>query len=324
MIIPTPAINHRPRFPQEMLHIVDKLKTQRHRSSTRRNYYAIWKTFNEFIIKLDVKPKDWESRKVLYAAYLADKKRNSQTIKSYVCAIKAIPLENNIRVKEDTFVPHVLTKACHIHNNTVSIRLPIHKDLLGLLLKTAENHFLQCNQPYLSSLYRTLSVTAYFGLFHVGEMTCSDHCLLVRDVHSATNKQKLLFVLHSSKTHNKGSKPQFIKICSKPNHNYNPTQTKPDSFCPYAIINNYINLRPGFQNDTEQFFVFADNSTVHPRHMHLKLCYLLNLAGIDSRLYSTHSFRIGRCGDLLKMGLSVETIKQIGSWRSNAVFKYLH
>ena len=43
----------------------------------------------------------------------------------------------------------------------------------------------------------------------------------------------------------------------------------------------------------------------------------------DDTLYGTHSLRSGRTCDLYKLGLSVETIKKIGRWKSNAVFRYL-
>ena len=36
--------------------IVEQLKLQRHRQSTKDNYYGIWKTFNQFFIRLDIKP----------------------------------------------------------------------------------------------------------------------------------------------------------------------------------------------------------------------------------------------------------------------------
>ena len=63
--------------------IVDKLKGQRHRKTTRDNYYGIWKTFNEFFIKLDVKPKNWEDRITLFVAYLIDNNRKSMTIRIF-------------------------------------------------------------------------------------------------------------------------------------------------------------------------------------------------------------------------------------------------
>ena len=56
-------------------------------------------------------------------------------------------------------------------------------------------------------------------------------------------------------------------------------------------------------------------------HNHLK--FMLQKLKLNADLYNVHSLRIGHCGDLLKMGVSVETIKKIGRWKSNAVFNYL-
>ena len=66
--------------------IVDKLKVQRHRATTRKNYYGIWRSFNKFFIRLDKKPKKWEDRIVLFVGYLIE---NNRTInyhqKLYFC-----------------------------------------------------------------------------------------------------------------------------------------------------------------------------------------------------------------------------------------------
>ena len=42
--------------------IVEKLKLQRVRDSTKKNYYGVWKLFNDFFIQLDEKPNNWEDR----------------------------------------------------------------------------------------------------------------------------------------------------------------------------------------------------------------------------------------------------------------------
>ena len=68
------------------------------------------------------------------------------------------------------------------------------------------------NQPYLLALYKAMYVTAYYGLFRVGELTLSEHVVKAVDVHQGKNKDKLLFVLHTSKTHTRESKPQTITI----------------------------------------------------------------------------------------------------------------
>ena len=67
-----------------MKNIIENLKVQRHRSSTQANYYAIWKMFNQFFVKLDVKPKTWEERLILVVGYLVHKQLKANTINSYV------------------------------------------------------------------------------------------------------------------------------------------------------------------------------------------------------------------------------------------------
>ena len=49
----------------------------------------------------------------------------------------------------------------------------------------------------------------------------------------------------------------------------------------------------------------------------------LHLSGFDNGLYGVHSLCSGRAGDLLHLGISVETIKKLGCWHSNVVFRYL-
>ena len=69
-------------------------------------------------------------------------------------------------------------------------------------------------QPYLAHLYCALFSTAYYGLFHVGEITSGSHPVQVQNVHIGRNKNKVLFILLTSKTHGLYSKPQTIKITS--------------------------------------------------------------------------------------------------------------
>ena len=53
----------------EIRQMVEKLRTQCHRDSTRQNYYSVWKSFNKFYLHLDVRPTLWEDRIVLFVAF---------------------------------------------------------------------------------------------------------------------------------------------------------------------------------------------------------------------------------------------------------------
>ena len=54
----------------EMRQVIQQMQMNRHRPSTKRNYFGIWKVFNNFIVKLDAKPKQWGQCLTLFVAYL--------------------------------------------------------------------------------------------------------------------------------------------------------------------------------------------------------------------------------------------------------------
>ena len=155
----------------EVLNIIEKLKMSRVRNSTKKLYHQVWNSFNEFFIRLDSKPDSWEDRLVLYVGYLADRNRKSQTIKSYISAIKNILADDGIVLNTDKFLLTSLIRACRYKNDAVRTRLPIHKGLLNIILKYTDKHFNNLGQIYLKKLYKALFATSYYGLFRVGELT---------------------------------------------------------------------------------------------------------------------------------------------------------
>ena len=304
--------------------IVDSLKMDRIRDTTKKNYYAIWKLFNQFFIKLDVKPDAWEQRLVLFAGFLAGQNKKATTIKSYVSAIKAVLLNIDVEINEDRFLLNSITRACSYRNDVARTKLPIHKGLLKLLLQELGRMF--DAQPYLRWMYQALFSTAYFGLFRVGELTKGDHPIRASDVHIGLNKKKLLILLRTSKTHWKSAKPQIVKINSydiNVKKSQSATHNKGNfNYCPYLMLKKYAGVRRSFKSVEEMFFVFRYRSPVLVHHFRKVLKQALLNCGFDSRLYCCQSFRSGRAGDLLDMGLSVETIKKLGRWKLNAIYRY--
>ena len=186
---------------KEIQLLVDKLKTERNRNSTRKTYYGIWKSFNEFFIKLDEKPVAWEDRLVLYVGHLVSLNRKANTINSYISAIKSVLLDDGIVLNEDKYLLSSLTHACRYRNNsTVRTRLPISKPVLAVLLEQTDNYFLDKGQEYLAILYKALFASAYYGLLRVGEITKGSHPVLAPDVHIGKNKK--INSLHSENIQN--------------------------------------------------------------------------------------------------------------------------
>ena len=373
-----------------MERIVDTLRLEHNQGSTNRNYYCVWRQFNNFVVSLDRKPGKWEDCLTLFIGYLINEGRKSATIKSYMSAIKAVLMHINICLNQDQYLIASLMKACRFVNDHVRMRLPIHKAMMKILLDTTADYFDQ--QPFLKALYQALFTSAYFGLLRVGELTSGEHPIKACDVQIGTNKNNILFILQTSKTHWTDTAPQMVKIVGTPirkatkvtdlticpfqmiilrvgeltsgehpikacdvqiGTNKNNilfilqtskthwTDTAPQmvkivgtpirkvtkvtdlTICPFQIIKNYLAMRRPAHTRTEQFFVFSDGSTVKDYLMRNTLSKILHLAKFNHTVYSTHSFRIGQSCDLLKMGISVETIKKLGQWKSNSVFKYL-
>ena len=186
------------------------------------------------------------------------------------------------------------------------------------------------DQPYLWIMYNALFVTTYFGLFRVGEVTSGTHPIKAHDVQIAGNKSKLRFILRSSMMHGPYNKPQIITIVStmssmtkKATARNSKSSSQWSDICPFAIIQKFINIRKSYKSLDEPFFIFRDRSQVTPSHMRLTFQSCLKSLQLNYKNYRLHGIRAGRALDLLNMGVSVETIKQLGRWKSNAVYAYL-
>ena len=279
-----------------------------------------------FSIRLDVKPDNWEDRLVLFVGFLIEDGKKSSTIKSYISAIKSVLKKDGVEISENKYLLGSLTKACKYVNDQVYVRLPIQKGLLNLILKEIEQLFEERNQVYLKNLYLALFSTAYYGLFRIGEVAEGTHTIKARDVHVGDNKQKMLFILRTSKTHWSDSKPQTVKIVST-KLPYQCFRVKGsghlNQFCPFTLLRNYMAIRETYHSRAEHFFVFRDRAPVPQQQVRDLLRISLDKCGVDSKLYGFHSFRAGRSVDLYHLGLDVSTIQKIGRWRSNSVYQYL-
>ena len=173
-------------------------------------------------------------------------------------------------------------------------------------------------QPYLELLYKTILAIGYYGLFRIGELvTPGEHTMKARDLYLGKNKNKILIVLYSSKTHDKESYPQEIKITGRDNVKSNRF------FCPFQLIKQYKRLRGPYQSEVEPLFIHQDKSPVTDVQLRNLLKTLIERIGLNKEFYDVHSLRIGRSSQLFQLGYSVQHIQIVGRWKSNAVYKYL-
>ena len=232
--------------------VVDQLLARQTRDSTSRTYQSVWRQFNLFLVNLDKMPDSWENRATLFIGYMVQRGMQSSTVKSYVSAIKKILITDGYKWQDSEILLSSLARACKLKNDSVRTRLPIHVSLLEMLLFEIQRIFRKRCQPYLEKLYLALFTLGYYGLMRVGELTQSPHVAKARDVHLAINKQKLLVVLYSSKTHSAGNRPQKIKITAI------GKEMRKRNFCPFKILADFIDVRGSYLDDLEPFFIFRD------------------------------------------------------------------
>ena len=176
---------------------------------------------------------------MLFAAFLIDNELQSSTVKSYLSALRSVLTEDGYKLKEDLFLVSSLTGVCKLKNDTLTVRLPIHKELLRVLLNETCKYFLDKGQKYLEVFYSAILISAYYGMLCIGEVTKSPHVLLAKNVHIGVNKNKIMFVLTTSKTHGQGDLPQIIKISGKTTDTNNmhekcgTNSNFPKNYCPF-------------------------------------------------------------------------------------------
>ena len=238
---------------------MERLQNEKHRSTTKATYHAIWTSFNSFLTRLDVLPKSWEERLSIYITHLIIEGAKSSTIKSYVSAIRSVLRDDGYELMEPKLLFTSLTRACRLNNDRVLTRLPIHRSLLDLILFEVQNIYENENpQIYLSKLYQCMFLLGYYGLLRIGEMASGTHPVKAKDIHTSEVKQKILLVLFTSKTHGVYAHPQKIKIWADTHYKA--------SFCPFKVTHEFLTQRGDYLEDHEPLFVFGDRSPVRPAH----------------------------------------------------------
>ena len=90
--------------------------------------------------------------------------------------------------------------------------------------------------------------------------------------------------------------------------------------CPVSAILAYVAVRPAVAGP---LFVFKDGSFLTRERFVSCIRRALSAAGIDTRGYSGHSFRIGAATTAALAGIEDSTIKMLGRWESSAYQRYL-
>lgn len=262
------------------------------KKGTQKTYRTAYLDFTKFNLSLDNMPELLDDQLAIYIAYRIEKGDYSSTLESYLAGIKSMLSADGIQINTRTARLRALIKACKYQNDRVIQRMPIKEALLVRIIRQVDLMF--DNQPYLSSLYKSMLVMGYYGMMRVGEMAKGDHPVLARDVHLAHDRKKVQIILRTSKTHGLGDQPQYVKFDSYDSRSYLYNK----HFCPFEVVREFLSTRGPKQNDDDMLFVFQDNSPVKPYQLSAVLKRALKRLNIDPSDFGTHSLRIGHATQL--------------------------
>ena len=229
------------------------------------------------------------------------------SITTYITAISFVHKMANVHDPTAKFcVQKLLCVVNKLHGRDDS-RLPITLILLSRLNSSLDSAV--CNKYHRVLLQAMFSI-AFFGLCRIGEITKQPDGLvsLFNNQVSINSDYLLLTIVHFK--HNKAKRPIVLKIHRQVDN----------SICPLLAMINYLSVRPPQDGP---LFCFPDGKPISRNFFTKNLKFCINFCGLDSKQYSSHSFRIGGASYLASLGLSDTQLRTMGRWDSNAFLRYI-
>ena len=247
----------------------------------------------------------------LFISYCFATGYSPSTIATYVSGISFYHKIHNLEDPTAVFIVKKLLEGFRRTRQRRDVRAPITVAILQKVCSVLPDI---CFSTYESCLFKAAYLVAYFGLLRVSEIVFTNQInanrpLLYSDVQVTDGSQAVLISIRVSKTKQSGA-PTILRI---------PRSGNP-SLCCVTAVQNYLHLRPCHP---QYFFSHMNGSPLTRSQFTGVLAKAIRCLGLPIQVYTSHSFRIGRASDLASKGLSNETIKQLGRWKSDAVERYI-
>lgn len=245
---------------------------------------------------------------VHFIAFISIKNLAYNTAKSY---ISAIAFQCKILDKNDV-TQHFIVKKClegmrRLKSRSDS-RLPITENILQNIILTLPG--ISYNK-YEEKLFKAAFVTAFWGLFRVGELTmCQgknvDQLISIDDL--KLDKGHIIVLVRFSKNDQTGRGAE-VKL-----------ERSGDQICPVSCLNEFLEVRPKIPGP---LFCHFNGKTVTRYQFTAVLAKSLSFLGLNTHKFTSHSFRIGRASSMATQGHSSEEIMLKGRWKSTAYKGYI-
>ena len=94
------------------------------------------------------------------------------------------------------------------------------------------------------------------------------------------------------------------------------------NLCPIAALNRMYQMIP--VGPLQHRSIQKDGSSYTYRQFQSQLKLSLDQIGMDSSLFSSHSYHRGGCTFAFLSGVPTEIIKVLGNWKSDSYLQYIH
>ncbi len=286
--------------------------------STHKTYSSDINKFNQFAHNLALPILClYHNIYCYFVAYLASAGLSPATVKTYLAAVRHLQIAKGL---PDPHQMESMAKLCLVergvdkeYRHPTRLRLPLTPPILRRI-RTLWSE--QATDPDIIMLWAA-SCLCFFGFFRMGEITTPSNAafdptihLSVQDVaiHSVNDPRLLRVHLKQSKT---DQLREGIDIFVARTDN---------DLSPVAAMLAYLAIRgaaPG------PLFKFADGSVLSRGHFVLHIRDALKRLGLDSSVYSGHSFRIGAATTAAERGIPDSTIQALGRWKSASFLRYI-
>lgn len=185
---------------------------------------------------------------------------------------------------------------------------PLTWDILRKVLKALP--LVLSQDSYRLRLFKAAYLVAYFASLRIGEFARSGslkHTLTVENVEFTAGKTPELVLTLPTFKHSK--LPARLVIPRGPRH-----------MCAVRAVKKFLKIRPCKKGP---LFVYQNGRPIDRVAVASTLKQALFFCGVNSKGYSTHSFRAGRTTDLVESGVSEAIIRESGRWSSDAFRDYI-
>lgn len=282
--------------------------------TTLIQYQKVWINFSNFfsdVINQTLTLPVNTNNVGLYVSHLASLGLQPSTIQSHLSALSFVHKIHNQVDPTHTFLIGKIMAALHKNSPCVDKRQPI---TLPLLQKLISDLPTTQDCAYQVALYSAMYSLAYFACLRVGELVNSNNksnTLQLNQVtqlscNGETTAIRIYFLQYK---HSGGEKPVLeIKVHGD------------GRYCPVKLLQKYLNLRP---SSPGPLFLTSLGKPISRQQFSKVLTSSVQFRSLDPSAYNTHSFRIGRCSDMMSQGFSDAQIRAVGRWKSDAYKRYI-